>query len=665
MKILLGLIGIVLAMLAAKLYHLQIVRGGNYRVQAEEAMRSRELLAMQRGKITDRQGRILAIDEPCFDFCLDYRFLKSDPAWAAEQKRMLAVEVAQREPVDRRAAKAMVEQLYQQRAAATWAMADELTARQETKLHEQIARVMARVSEIRRLVNARRVQEVAVREERAFHAIVPGLDTDAAVKIQQRMEGLIGAAIRPSHKRVYHYGRHGCHMIGLTGEVSREEMSRHNLNEDHSWSERMLANYLPGDVVGKTGVEKMSEAYLRGQRGVRTFRLTGETLSEVPPVQGADVHLTLDIAMQKEAEALLERRGMTGSIVVLTVGTGESPECDVLAMASVPTFDLNRYRKDFAKLAADEINLPLLHRSVVQRYQPGSTVKPLAALGALGANVIGPGGEIDCRGYLHDPGSFRCWIWEQFRATHGPQDVREALKHSCNVYFYEVGDRLGWKRLGDWYSMFGFNAVPGTGLPDEKAGTVPDEKWLQDRYRRTFRRGDARLMAVGQGLLTVTPLHVANAMATIARDGVLLTPRVALEGAPKQVRHDLPLDPRHVQAVREGMYQVVNESGGTAYKYFHGAGGADLGGIELCGKTGTATTSPQRIDTDEDGRITRNDQVVRVGDTGWFVGFAPYRSPQVAFAVCVEYVEGGGGKNAAPIAADLVRLCQEMGYIRN
>jgi penicillin-binding protein 2 len=157
---------------------------------------------------------------------------------------------------------------------------------------------------------------------------------------------------------------------------------------------------------------------------------------------------------------------------------------------------------------------------------------------------------------------------------------------------------------------------------------------------------------------------MADAIATIARDGVFLSPMLALEAGPKQVRRDLPVIPAHMKAVKEGMYRVVNDRQGTAWHVFHDPGVIPVEGVEICGKTGTATTAPQRIDSNNNGRIDEGDQIVRSGDTAWFVGFAPRDNPQIALAVTVEYVEGGGGKNAGPIALEIVRLCKNMGYIR-
>jgi penicillin-binding protein 2 len=149
-------------------------------------------------------------------------------------------------------------------------------------------------------------------------------------------------------------------------------------------------------------------------------------------------------------------------------------------------------------------------------------------------------------------------------------------------------------------------------------------------------------MGIGQGPVSVTPLHVANAMGTIARGGELLSPRLLLTGGPEQIRRKLPIRPEHIDVVKRGMWKVVNEQGGTACKYFQNTGLR----VEVCGKTGTA------------------DEPSREGDMGWFAGFAPYRDPQIAFAVVVEYVEGGGAANAAPIAVELVRLCEQLGYIQ-
>lgn len=657
-KVFLGLVAAVFLLLVGKLVQLQVIEGKQYRLKAEEAMRKVNILPVMRGKITDRKGRTLAMDEPCFDLCLHYRLLTNDAAWIKGQTRQIARE--------KRIDKAEAATVYQQRADKTWAMARDLAARAGTDLDEAIATAVEKVQAVRRIVNRDRDDEITVAEEEQCHAVIPGLDELTAIRLRTDAGQMIGMSVEPNHRRWYPYGSDACHVIGMTGKVWPEEMESLNIKEDQApWLERMRSNYLPGDTIGKVGVEKMCEQYLRGRRGYRRYRLSGETLREEPTVQGGDVHLTLDIVMQKQIAEMFEAKGFTGAAVVLNLGEPRAPMNEVLAMVSVPTYDLNDYARNYPSLVADEVRLPLMHRAIVQRYQPGSAVKPLAAIAALADGIITPATTIDCRGYMYNPDSFRCWIYRNYGNGHGPLNVTEGLQHSCNIFFYTIGQRLGTRRLCDWFSLFGLAEPPGTGLPSERAGTVPTEQWLRARSNRGYQPGDARFMAVGQGLLTATPLHMAGAIATIARDGVFLSPTLVLEGGPKQVRRDLPIVPAHIQAVKEGMYRVVNDRQGTAYKYFHGPGVTPVEGVDICGKTGTATTAPQRIDSNNNGRIDQDDQIVRSGDTAWFVGFAPRDNPQIALAVTVEYVgAGGGGANAAPIGLEIIRLCQKMGYIR-
>lgn len=657
-KVFLALVAGIMLLVAGKLVILQIVQGEDFREKAEEAMQRVRTLPVMRGQITDREGRILAMDEPCFDFCLNYRFLTADEKWIKKQVRQLA----RRNKIPADEARAVYEDLARQ----TWSQAKDLARRSGVDLDEEVRRIIQRVEAVRRSVNRDRADAISVDDEDQDHPVVAGLDEAVAMEVKAEAGEMVGATVVPSSKRWYPHGAEACHVIGLTGKVWPEETEKLNLKEDEAPElTRRRTNYLPGDTIGKTGVEKMCEPYLRGRRGYRRYRLSGQTLEEQPTVQGGDVHLTIDIALHKRVAALFAEQHFTGAAVVIALGTPQSPRSDVLALVSVPTYDLNTYARDYPKLLADQIGLPLMNRPIVQCYQPGSTVKPIAALAALADRKIGLGTPIDCKGYLYNPDSFRCWIWKSAHVGHGPLTVEEAIQHSCNVFFYEMGNRVGAPRLCEWFALMGLADKPGMGLPSERPGTVPTEAWLAKHLKRNYQPGDARFMAVGQGLVLATPVHMANAIATIARDGVFLSPTISLEGAPPQVRRKLPLSAAHLQAVREGMRRVVNDRQGTAYKYFHGPEATPLEGIELCGKTGTATTAPQRIDTNENGRIDLSDEIVRQGDTAWFVGFAPFNNPQIAVAVTVEYVgAGGGGGNAGPIAREIVRTCQQLGYVR-
>jgi penicillin-binding protein 2 len=358
-KVFLGLMSAVFLLLVGKLVQLQVIEGGQYRLKAEQAMRKVNVLPVMRGKITDRNGRILAMDEPCFDLCLHYRLLTDDAGWIKGQIRQIARE----EGID----KAEAASVYRDRADRTWAAARELAARAGTDLDEAVATAVEKVRAVRRIVNRDRTDEITVAEEEERHPVIAGLDELTAMRLRTDAGRMIGLSVEPSHRRWYPFGRDACHVIGMTGKVWPEEMESLNLKEDQApWLERMRSNYLPGDTIGKVGVEKMCEPYLRGRRGYRRYRLSGETLREEPSVQGGDVHLTIDIVLQKRIAEMFQAKGFTGAAAVLDLGEPRAPMNEVLALVSVPTYDLNDYARDYPDLVADEVRLPLMHRAVVQ-----------------------------------------------------------------------------------------------------------------------------------------------------------------------------------------------------------------------------------------------------------------------------------------------------------
>lgn len=656
------LVTIMLALLGmvARLFHLQIVQGQRFRDAYEHHLERTEFVPAARGRILDRNQRILAMDYPCHDLCLQYGFLVQDRRWVRRQRRRIARSMK----VSRERAK----EVYDERVAHTWRLAHEtarqmgVTLRDTGETQGVVDRIIRRVNQMRRRTGTK------VREEGWAHVVVPALERDPARLLRAQLARTVGMAVRLSHKRRYPYGDQACHVIGFTGQVSESEQDETDPGAPGlggvDWLTGMRQRYLDGDPIGKSGVEKMCESVLRGRRGYTQYQLTSAERVEVEAENGRDVHLTLDIELQKRLNHLFltqrieQLAGVTvredtcsnGCIVVLTVPQGE-----VLAMVSVPTFDLNTYRKKYPRLLADRADLPMLHRAVAVQYPPGSTVKPIAALAALASGRIRRNTTFHCSGYLFPElrDRFRCWIGPMGGA-HGSLNVVGGLRHSCNVFFYHVGERLGVAGMTDWFIRFGFGEPPGTGLPEERAGVVP---------RRDGPRGEARMMAIGQGPVLATPLHMANAMVTVARGGKFSSPLLALEGAPRQTHRNFPILPAHAEAVKRGLYEVVNESaGGTAYKIFHGPGIRPLG-FEICGKTGTAQTPPHRADSNGDGRIDRHDRVIYSGDTAWFVGFAPYPKAQVAVAVVADHA-GGGGKHAGPIARETFRLLRHMGYIR-
>ncbi len=646
--VLLALIAAGGGLCAWRLVDLQLVRGGEFAALAERAMRRGRLLKTTRGEIVDRFGRSLAQDEACYELRMDYGAMLTE--WARIETERLDARPGRMTRADaddlRRRIEGAQPRLkgWRRRAAAAIARAEDCSGRAARELlaeriegieatltraaalagvprgdvHDNVRRAVRRVSTIRKLVGSRVV------EEGRPHPVIRGLDDTAAVKMRAELLPAPFMSVSSSTRRWYPHGELACHVIGRVAKVSAETVGEDPHRDDP------LRKYLGDELVGVSGVEKLCEPTLRGVRGRRLWRRTGEKLEETPAQPGRRVRLALDIQMQQAVADVLAQRAENGAAVVVHVPTG-----DVLALVSQPTYDLNTYRARYGDLLADT-RLPLLHRAIVRKYPPGSSIKPAAALAVLAEGVITPSTMLSCRGYLHVPTAFRCWR----RGGHGELSLVKAIRDSCNVFFYQVGEMLGVDRLTAWMRQLGLGSKPGTGLPGESAGLVPTRQWLLRREGRGFRPGDARFMAIGQGLLLATPLQVANMMATIARDGVYLSPRVVLNGGPEQVRRDLKLPPTALRTVQEGLYRVVNDSESmTAYKY------ARHPTIEICGKTGTAQTE------------RRGYNMV------WFSGYAPAKNPQIAFTIVLEYVPaagGGGGRNCGPLARQLVSWCMEI-----
>jgi penicillin-binding protein 2 len=260
---------------------------------------------------------------------------------------------------------------------------------------------------------------------------------------------------------------------------------------------------------------------------------------------------------------------------------------------------------------------------------------------------------VDCRGYLWEPGVLTCF----HKIAHGPVSAITALRKSCNVYCGTVGLRVGLPGMIEMFHMFGYDAPPGCGI-GEMAGRLPT---LDSEHNQ------AAYMGIGQSTVAVTPLHVANAMATIARGEEFVSPTLQVGGDDRVRTHrTLPLDLAHVAAVREGMRQVVNDPGGSGYHAFHDPDVPPLG-FSVSGKTGTAQCGQKilHISATAPGQ-TPHDFVGEKLDMGWFAGFAPSDNPQVAFAILLEYVPEGetGGHIAGPVARKLMQLCKDMGYIK-
>jgi len=655
LKVLLALMIVGVAALLIRLVDLQLVRGRSYRAAAEKKLNWVELLPTVRGRLLDRRGRILAEDQPCFELRLPYAMIKgpgrtdSDRRFYARWVRGQVERIRRSERVDdERLPAEQARDIFEQRLGRTWEVAAEVGGVPIEEVRDSAAEAVRRIETIRRRVGGR------IREEYQTHPIIGGLNEQQEAHLRELIhsgEAIGSATVRPASRRWYPHKAEACHIIGRVGPVDPTEVTPRR--PDATLAEKMT-HYFDGDLIGKSGAEKLCEPMLRGKRGYRKGRLKAVLADEAPEF-GRSCRLTIDIELQRAVrEAFLAGNpDRQGAVVILNVYDDEANALvagEVLAMVSVPAYDLNDYYRNYEQLVTDDVNLSLHNRAVGVRYPPGSTFKPLAAMAALKLGSISSETPFNCQGYLHSPDAFRCWIWGRARTGHGSLDVIGGLEHSCNVYFYNVGQRLGVRRQVEFLTTLGFSDRPGTGLPEERAGELPAPS------PRGY-TGEARFLAIGQGRVQVTPLHVANGMASIARGGTFTTPLLVRQLADKQIRRQTGVSTTQAELVQRGMFRVVNASSGTAHKH------AYLPEIQVCGKTGTAQTAPRRVDSNDDGRLDSRDRIVRSGDTAWFAGFAPYRKPKIAFAVMVEYSNKGGGPTCGPIAKDVIRICKRLGYL--
>ena len=635
---------------SARLAELQLIRGDAYRLQAERSLERVELLAGQRGRILDRNGVILAEDEPCYELCMDYRLLSENARWRDRQIRRILKEKKWTRTLPGDVAKA--EAILDKRIKYTWSLAEQIASERGTNLHRSADRVRNSIQRQRDAVGHE------IREERMHHVVVDGLDEETGLALADVMAETVGAQLRPSHRRRYPSGDIGAHIIGITTPVFREDIERHNLKSTQAnWLERVQNNYFAGDTIGKMGVERAAEKRLRGRRGYRRRRGDGTVIEEVLPLDGEDVKLAIDIRLQGALTELFRRSDalaagdQTGAIVIVDVDSR-----DVLAMVSWPTYDLNTYRRNYNQLITDHARLPLLHRAVASMAAPGSTVKPITAFAGLSSGKITADTVMYCPGYMLKTRSGKKLLKDH---AIGEMVMPEAIQRSSNVFMARIGERVGLRYLTAWMGRFGFGSSPNTGLPNERAGVLGTPTYLRTKLRRSPLRGDSWFISIGQGVFSASALQVANAHATVATGGRFLTPRVFLTHGPKQQGYTIPIKPAHVATVHDGMDWVVNRRRGTAYRYWQL--GTPLNSV-VCGKTGTAEVPPMRVDSNNNGRIDSNDRIIRDNDHAWFAGFAPKVRPRLAFAVLNEYA-GGGGAYAAPLAKETLRICEQFGLL--
>jgi penicillin-binding protein 2 len=580
------------AVLLGRLVQMQIVGGRDYREQAHNLMIRRVTLKAKRGVIMDRRGRVMVDNEINFNVYIVPRYFPREAF--PKLKKYLELDDEQSQHIRRKI----------------------LDAQGERRDFSLLA--------------------------------VPAITWDQRARLETNAFELPGVRVLTEWKRRYPYGNLAAHVLGYINEVSRAEIRR-------------LGGYRIGDKIGRFGIERQWEYYLRGKPGFERFivdvlgrrqkdkrllRLLGPPAKRRQrPRTGSNLVLTLDLDLQRILESSL-RWHPSGAAVVVEVNTGR-----ILAMASKPAFDpamiSSHLTQEQARQLYDNPYHPMLDKTVMGSYFPGSTFKVITAIAALEERLANTSEYIFCKGY-HEYGrksAFRC------TSKHGPMHFHTAIVQSCNIYFYTLGQRVGMNRLSRYARDFGLGTPSGLGLNGERGGFIPTKAWYAKNMPGGFRIGHTLNASVGQGNVTTTPLQLTMLYATIANGGRLYLPQIvqrletsagnALQRYPPVLRRRVQVSDRTLRLVKAGLRGVVAEPGGTAYEAWGGR-------LSAAGKTGTA----QVIKRDKRARDPRD--WWRFEDHAWFAAYAPYDNPEIAVVVLIEH-GGSAGKVAAPIVMRIIR----------
>jgi penicillin-binding protein 2 len=453
-----------------------------------------------------------------------------------------------------------------------------------------------------------------------------GLSLEDVTKVEERKLELPGVIVEVEPQRIYPTSTFAAHLLGYVREVSEEQMKQ--------------GRYRRGDMIGQSGLERLLDDYLRGTDGGERIEVDAlgrpvRLVKREEPNPGAQVITTVDRRIQEAAERALA--GRPGAVVAIDPRNG-----DILAMTSSPAFALDQFtgsldRDEWLRMVRDPMT-PLMNRALQSQYAPGSVFKVVVAAAGLQEGSLTPADHVHCNGEFHMGG----WTFKDWKeGGHGHVDLRSALIHSCNVFFYQAGLRVGADAIVRYARAFGLGTLPGTELGMEKAGFIPITSVSRRRQRRGWQAGDTVNISIGQGPVLVTPMQVARMMAAIANGGILWKPRLVERveradgtlayASASKMTGQVNLSPVVLAFLRSALVGVVNEGGTGA--------AARLPGVSIAGKTGTAQS------------VAKSD-ASKGQDHAWFASFAPANDPQVVLVVLVER-GGKGGQVAAPIARQI------------
>jgi penicillin-binding protein 2 len=569
-------VGSVFALLAICYWFVQIVRGDYYFTLSENNRLRSVKITAPRGYIFDRNGVALVENEPSYNLQLYRRETKNLPGSEA-----FAVSVLNLPPDYVRA----------------------------------------------------RVDRALKYPEYVPASIAENLGIEEVAAIQARAPEHPEFAVAVSQRRLYAHGLVASHALGYLAEATADQI-------------RSLSGaYTPGDWIGQKGIEATYESLLAGANGERRVVVDshGREIAEqgrTAAQPGQNLFTTIDLGLQRIAEDYFRDR--VGSVVAMDPKTGE-----ILALVSSPSYDPNWFTRrvtgsEWASLVNDPHH-PLQNRAIQNAFSPGSTLKPFIAYGALAQGLVDPQARVFCPGSATFYGrTFRCHKKE----GHGWVDLRNAIKVSCDVYFYNLGRRLGIDRIAAIARAFGLGTATGVDLQFEKSGLVPSEEWALKKRRARWYPSETISVAIGQGPILVTPIQLARGLSALVEGGRLPTPHLFLAaqdprtGARLRYRVEtkpgIALSADRAAIVRDGMWAVMNEPGGTAFL-------SRPPSVSAGGKTGTAQVVGRESGLTAKGKYE---------DHAWFIGFAPIDDPQIVVAIFVEN-GGHGSAAAAPLAKAL------------
>ncbi|EAH5007429.1 penicillin-binding protein 2 [Campylobacter jejuni] len=599
MRLVVGFILLFFIFLLSRVYYLSIKSNVYYEELAKQNAIKTEFLPPVRGQIADRNGTLLAINDLGFSISI---------------KPYLSIKKSNKGILDKE------------------------------------------LSELTNLfpdLNASKLAEIYKRNDsyynQDFIKVVDFIPYDEIIPHYSELNLNKTIKIDPVVKRKYPFGKLASHIIGYVGKANLQDVQENEIAK--------LSNY-----TGKSGIERYYNDILQGEKGTRVYKVNAlnqevEQLSYTPAMSN-DIELTIDIELQSYLTSLFE--GNAGAAIIMNVNDGS-----ILAAGSFPEYDLNPFVtgisfKDWDELL-NSLDHPFTNKLINGYYPPGSVVKMGVGLSFLNSKNISPSTQYICNGSIELGGRFfRCWN----RSGHGPVDLKHAIKYSCDVYFYNGSLQVGIDQISETLSRIGFGAKTGVDLPSEFVGTLPSKEWKMQRYRQSWFQGDTLNTAIGQGNFLATPMQIARYTAQIAKGGEVIPHFLkSIENNNTTIENQMDENKKEIFTlfeksqlpyIRDAMYAVANEQGGTSYRYLHNLD------VKVAAKTGTAQvvgfsqTDKNRVDEKQFEYYTRSH--------AWLTSYAPYSKPKYVVTVLLEH--GGRNITSGATVAKIYQKMIDLGYFK-